>query len=170
MKNCIFINLEKENIKGNVLDVGFTNYGIVYPLFKEGEDEISVDYVEGKDEYEKIEKNFYDSCVVFFSLGEIWSKHKRKKIIYDLTKYIKNDGIFYLWDVDKNWGKICYKKIEVTLPSKQSKQVIIKDYNIFKSRSFCNGKKLIEKYFEIIDYKYSDNIYCIKGKKRGSFE
>ena len=170
MNNTIFINLEKENIKGNVLDVGFINYGIIYPLFKNGEDEISVDYVEGKSEFNKIEKDFYDNCIVFFSLGEIRFSHNKNKVLKDLAEYIKKDGILYLWDIDKPISKIFHKRIKIMLPDREFKQIVIKDYNILRKRSFNGIKKLIEKYFEIIDYKHSDNIYCIKGKRRGSYE
>ena len=165
MKNTILINLENENLHGNVLDVGFCNYGITYSLFKNGYDEISVDYVEGKDEKEKIEVDFYDCCIVFFALSDIWLKHNRKKILFDLMKHIKSEGIIYLWDLNKSYGKIFSNNLKVILPGGEVKIIKLKELNILKDTSFESTKKIVETYFEITDYTCSDNIYCIKGKK-----
>ena len=168
MKNYILINLEKENIQGNVLDIGCSNYGIIYNLFKNGCDEISVDYVSGREEKNKIEKEFYDSCIIFFSLSNIWLKYNRKKVLYDITKNIKPDGLLYIWDTDKKYGKMFNGTLKVILPGKEFKNIKINDRNILKDTSFSSTKKMFEKYFEIVDYKCSDNIYFIKGKKRGN--
>jgi len=168
MSKIVLINLEHENLRGNVLDIGFSNYGITYSLFKNGYDEVSVDYLSGRVDKKKIENNFYDSCVVFFSLSEIWLKFNRKRILADIAKNIKSDGILYIWDVDKHYGKIFNGTLKIILPGKQFKNIKIKDYNFAKDASFLSTIKILEKDFEIIDYKCSDNIYCIKGKKRGS--
>jgi hypothetical protein len=165
LKNTILINLENENLSGNVLDVGFYNYGITYSLFKNGYDEISVDYLQGKDEKENIEVDFYDSCIVFFALSSIWSKYKRKKILIDLMKNIKKDGIIYIWDLDKPYGKIFSNRLKVILPGGEIKIIKLKELNLLKDTSFNTTKRIVEKYFEISECTCSDNIYCIKGKK-----
>ncbi|MBC8061902.1 MAG: class I SAM-dependent methyltransferase [Clostridiaceae bacterium] len=165
MKNTILINLENQNLHGNVLDVGFCNYGITYSLFKNGNDEISVDYLEGKNEKEKIEDDFYDSCIVFFALSNIWLKYNRKKVLFDLVKHLKREGVIYIWDLDKPYGRIFNKRLKVVLPGREIKIIKLKELNMLKDTSFESTKKVIEKYFEIIDYTCSDNIYCIKGKK-----
>ena len=165
MRNTILINLENENLPGNVLDVGFCNYGITYNLFKNGYDEISVDYIEGKNEKEKIEVDFYDCCIVFFALSDIWSKYNRKKILFDLVKHIKREGVIYIWDLDKPYGKIFNNKLKVILPGGEIKVIKLKEVNMLKDTSFESTKKIVEKYFQIIESTCSDNIYCIKGKK-----
>lgn len=165
MKNAILINLENVNLPGNVLDVGFCNYGITYSLFKNGYDEISVDYIQGKDEKQEIEVDFYDCCIVFFALSNIWLKNNRKKILLDLVKHIKREGIIYIWDLDKAYGKIFNNKLKVVLPGGECKVIKLKELNIVKDTSFESTKKIVGKYFEITDYTCSDNIYCIKGKK-----
>jgi len=168
LKNSILINLENENLHGNVLDVGFYNYGITYSLFKNGEDEISVDYIEGKNEKQEIEVNFYDCCIVFFALGNIWLKNNRKKILSDLVKHIKKEGIIYIWDLDKPYGKIASSRLKVILPGGEIKIIKLKEFNLIKDTSFETTKKIIEEYFEIIDYTCSDNIYCIKALKKNN--
>ena len=35
MKKEVFINLEKEIFKGNILDIGFSNHGIIYNISKQ---------------------------------------------------------------------------------------------------------------------------------------
>jgi hypothetical protein len=47
------------------------------------------------------------------------------------------------------------------------KTIEIKDYNILKDTSKENLIKLLQQYFEIIDLRASDNIYYIKGIKKG---
>lgn len=168
MKNSILINLENENLHGNVLDVGFYNYGITYSLFKNGYDEISVDYLEGKGEKQKIEVDFYDCCIAFFAFSNIWLKHNRKKILFDLVKHIKREGIIYIWDLDKPYGKIFNNKLKVILPGGEIKIIKLRELNIIKDTSFETTKKIVEEYFEIIDCTHSDNIYCIKAFKKNN--
>ena len=166
MKHSILINLENENLRGNVLDVGFYNYGITYSLFKNGSDEISVDYLQGKDEKAKIEIDFYDSCIVFFALSNIWFKYNRKRMLLDLMKHIKKGGNIYIWDLDKPYGKIFNNRLKVILPGGEIKIIKLKELNIVKDTSFELTKKILEDYFNIIDCKTSDNIYCIKASSK----
>jgi len=163
LKNTILINLENENLPGNVLDVGFDNYGITYNIFKNDYDEISVDYIEGKNEKEKIEIDFYDCCIVFFALSNIWLKRNREKVMRDLSKYIKKDGSIYIWDMDKPFGKTFKNRLKVIVPGGEIKIIKLKEYNMLKDTSFTSTSKIVEKYFEIIDCKRSDDIYCIKA-------
>ena len=166
MKNAILINLENENLRGNVLDVGFYNYGIIYSLIKNSDDEISVDYLQGKGEGEGIEIDFYDCCIVFFALSHIWLKYNRNKILLDLVKHIKPEGIIYIWDLNKPYAKIFSNNLKVILPGGQIKTINLSELNIAKDTSIKTTKKIVEKYFEITECICSDNIYCIKGKKK----
>ena len=166
MSRVNFINLENETLEGNVLDIGFNNYGIAYSLFKNNSDEISVDYLEGKMEKNKIEKNYYDSCIIFFSLSCFCRNYYKNKLLREISENLKATGSLYIWDTDKPLGKIFVSKLKIILPGKISKDISIQNYKFFIDASYKKTKKLIEKYFEIIDYKYSDNIYCIKASSK----
>ena len=165
MKNEILIDLENVNIGGNILDIGFSNYGIAQSLFKNGADEVSVDYVEGKDAKKQIEEDFYDTCIIFFCLSGMGLKYSRKKILLEATKHLKLGGILHIWDLDKPRGKIFRGKLKVVLPGRVYKNIKITDLNIVKDTSFISMKQTVEKYFEIMEANSWDNIYCIKGKK-----
>jgi hypothetical protein len=63
---------EKEIFKGNLLDIGFSNHGIIYNIYKQyNDDNSSVDYIEGKDQKTGIEEGVYDTCALFFTLSDI---------------------------------------------------------------------------------------------------
>ena len=165
MKNEILIDLENVNIVGNVLDIGFCNYGIAYSLFKNRADEVSVDYVEGKDATKHIEEDFYDTCIIFFCLSGMGLKSNRKKILLEAIKHLKIGGIVHIWDLDKPRGRIFRGKLKVVLPGNIYKNITITDVNIAKDASFVSTKEIVEKYFEIMEHNNWDKVYCIKGKK-----
>ncbi|MDP4143079.1 MAG: hypothetical protein Q8936_01165 [Bacillota bacterium] len=168
MGRSIFINLEEEIFKGNVLDVGFENYGIVYDLCKNSDENISIEYVEGTGGGKNLKQEFYDNCVVLFSLKDIFTKRAKKKFIKNISNFIKDDGIVHIWDIDKKYKSIFNSKIKIALPGKKIKELTIKDYNLFSDNSCQVISKIIADYFNIIDLKCSDNIYYIKAKKKGS--
>lgn len=64
----IFINMEKEIFKGNLLDIGMDNQGIIYNIYKEFNDNVNVEYVSGKEEGKNIKEDYYDNCILLFSL------------------------------------------------------------------------------------------------------
>lgn len=169
MAKEIFINLEKEVFMGNVLDIGFENNGIVYDLCKNTDDNITIDYINGTGEKSRIEKNYFDSCVMFFSLMEFKTKRSKLKFFKEISEYIKKDGILYLWDVDKPRFKTLLIKINVFIPSKKRKKIAINAVNPIIDASCENTRRLLQTYFDIIDLKCSDNIYYIKAQKKGSF-
>lgn len=169
MSKEIFINLEKEVFIGNVLDIGFDNNGIIYDLCKNIDDNMTIDYINGTQDKNRIEKNYFDSCVVFFSLMEFKTKRSKLKFFKEIAEYIKKDGILYLWDVDKPRYKSLYFKIKVFVPNKKYKEVSVKAVNPIIDASCENTRKLLQSYFNIIDLKCSDNIYYIKAQKKGSF-
>lgn len=162
----IFINLEKEVFSGNVLDIGFENCGIVYDLCKNIDDDIAVDYVNGKDGRNNIEKNFYDSCVLFFSLYNMVNKKSRKLLIKEIYDFISSDGILHLWDIDKPRFKILNMKLKIVVPNKKMKTVQIKALNPLNDVSYENTMKILKPYFNIIDLKHSNDIYYIKAQKK----
>lgn len=62
----IFINMEKEIFKGNLLDIGMDNQGIIYNIYKEFNDNVNVEYVSGKEEGKNIKEDYYDNCILLF--------------------------------------------------------------------------------------------------------
>lgn len=166
-KQEIFINMEKEMFKGNLLDIGNDNYGIVYNLYKQYNEEANLEYIHGRENKEEVEKEFYDNCVLLFSLNNIWTKYNRKSLFKEIHKCLKEDGTIHIWDIDKGYGKLFNAKIKILLPDRKMKTIEIRDYNILKDTSKKNLIKLLQQYFEIIDLRASDNIYYIKGIKKG---
>ena len=167
MERLVFINMENEILTGNLLDVGMDTYGIVYNLYKENNEEIAVDYINGSGEKKNIEENNYDGCVLLFSLRNIKLKLYKKKLVKDIYKFLKEDGNIYIWDIDKGINSVFNGRIRILLPNRKVKEIIIKDYNIFKNSSKESTVKLLKDYFEIVDIKASSNVYYIKGKKKG---
>lgn len=166
MANDIFINMEREVFMGNVLDVGFDNYGIVYNVCKEYDYDINIEYLNGCDEKKYIENNYYDSCVIMFSLKNILFKANKKKIIKEIYSYLKDDGYIYIWDVDKGYKNTVNTKVKIAIPEQKIKEITIKDYNVFQDNSKESIVKLLKPYFDIIDLKCSNNIYYIKARKK----
>ena len=58
--------MENEIFKGNLLDVGLDNQGIVYNVYKQFNDNINVEYISGKDERKNIMEDYYDNCILLF--------------------------------------------------------------------------------------------------------
>lgn len=162
----IFINLEKEVFIGNVLDIGFENYGVVYELCKNIDDDIAVDYVTAKDSKNNIENNFYDSCVIFFSLFSAANRNAKKHIIKEAYDFISSDGTLHLWDINKPRFKTSNIRLKIVVPNKILKTVQIKALNPFTDASYESTMKVLKPYFNIIDLKHSNDIYYIKAQKK----
>lgn len=162
----LHIDIKNEMLTGDVLDIGASNYGIIYNLYKQQNSDLSIEYVHGKEEKSSIEKKSYDNCILLFSLGSMWLKKERKELLKDINAYLKQDGILHLWDVDKGYCRLFKNKIKVFLPESSSKHIPITDLNIFKDTSLKSTAKLLSPYFEIIDLHSQDNVYYIKAKKR----
>lgn len=163
------IDLQGNFLKGNVLDIGGENYGIIYNLFKnsnEGEKEVSIDYVEGVEEKEAIEKNYYDNVVMFFYISSIWRENTKKKIIEDIYSFLKDKGELHIWDIDKKHKKIVNDKIKVILPENKIKEFSVKDFNLMHKSSLENVKSLIDTYFNIIEIKQYNDLYYIRATKK----
>ena len=162
----IFINMQNEVFTGNILDVGMDNYGIIYNVYKQYNEEAAVDYVHGKNEKRFLEKEGYDSCIMLFSLKNIWLKMNKKNFFRELSSFLKDDGVVHIWDIDKGYSKIFNAKIKILLPERSIKEIVVTDVNPLKDTSKESTIKLLEQYFEIIDLKASDNIYYIKARKK----
>jgi ubiquinone/menaquinone biosynthesis C-methylase UbiE len=171
LKKEVFISLEKEIFKGNILDIGFSNHGIIYNIYKQYiDDDTSIEYLEGKEEKLRIEKEQYDVCALFLTLSDMNSTFTRKKLIKDIYNFLKSDGLLYIWDIDKGFAKIFSSIIKIVLPDKSTKQISLRDFNIFKNSSKENTIKILQDYFEILTLKNSDNIYYMICKKKGKSE
>lgn len=166
MEREIFINLEKEVFRGNILDIGLDNYGVVYNIYKQYHDNINVEYISGKEEKESLKEEFYDSCILFFSFSSIWLRINRRKFIKDIYRYLNKDGLLYIWDIDKGYTKIFNATVKIVIPEGKVRQIKIRDLNILKDTSKVNTIKMLEEYFNIIDIKSSDGIYYIKARKK----
>ena len=166
MKKDIFINMERETFRGNILDIGLENHGIFYNIYKQYNDDVNVEYLSGKEEKEKISEDFYDSCILFFSFSSIWFKKRKKGFIADIYRYLNKDGILYIWDIDKGYGKLFNGRLKIVIPESKMRQINVKELNIFKNTSKENAIKLLEGYFDILDSKSSDGIYYIQAKKK----
>ncbi len=162
----IYIDMRKEVLIGDILDVGLDNYGIIYNLYKLQNKEACIDYVQGRGERKFIEKEGYDSCILLFSLSNIWLKTNRRNLFKDIDEYLRQDGVIHLWDIDKNYSRFFKGKIKILLPEDNVKEIIITDFNVFKDSSKESTMKLMKQYFEIIDFMSYDNVYYIKAKKR----
>lgn len=162
----VFINMEKEIFRGDVLDIGFENYGIVYSVCKSFQDEIAVDYVDNIKEQGKAFKESYDSCVMFFSFREILFTHSKRRLIRNISRLLKPSGDLYIWDIEKKFKESVNKKVIVALPDKRVKEIEIKENNPIKDTTMTSTLKLLTSYFDIVDTKCANDIYYIKSKKK----
>lgn len=166
MKKDIFINMQQEVFTGNVLDIGMDNYGIIYSLYKKYNEEAALEYIEGKEESSLIEKEKYDSCILLFSLNNIWLKFNKKALFKKISEYLKENGVLHIWDINKGYSKLFNGKIKILISDKIIKEIEITDLNVLKDNSKEAVVKLAQNYFKIIDLKCSDNIYYIKCQKQ----
>lgn len=163
MMKTIIMNLSKISIKGDVLDVG-ESYGVIYNLYKDIEDEISVDYVDEKNVGELMERA-YDTCTMFFSLSGIWRESRRIELIKDVSSLIKPGGELYIWDINKEVGKVFNNTIRAILPSGGIKEFEFKNINPIVKSNIDDTKRILSGHFTITEEKLWEEIYFIKGQK-----
>lgn len=166
MKREIFLNIEEDAMKGNVLDIGASNSGVIYDLYKKINGTSDVEYLEGKSEKKYIKSDMYDKCILFFSLSFFYLGFYKERMLRNISLYLKDGGHVFIWDIDKGYFKIFNSIIRVVLPSKEFRSLNVKNYNIFQNCSKEKSLKLVSKYFDIEDFKSFNGIYYIKGKKR----
>jgi hypothetical protein len=159
------IDLKYKIFKGDLLDIGFNNYGVIYNIYKQNNTNVDVEYI-NEDKESFIEEDCYDSCTLFLSLSGIMSKIRRRILLHKVFKCLKEDGELHIWDIEKGYFKTFYKKINIYLPNDKSREVYIKDLNIFKNTSKESTINTLNKYFNIIDIETSEGIYYIKAQKK----
>ncbi|WP_297424357.1 hypothetical protein [Clostridium sp.] len=164
MGKTLVINLEDVVLQGDVLDVGEKNLGIIYSISKEVEDELSLDYVSSDTKIE-LKSREYDACTFFFDLNKMWTSLEKEKLIKEISSYLKENGEIYIWDINKERGKVFNNKIKVILPNEKVKEFMFKNLNILSSSNIEEIKKILEKYFEIEETKAWEDVFFIKGKK-----
>ncbi|MDD7793010.1 hypothetical protein [Clostridium sp. 'White wine YQ'] len=164
MEKTIVLNLKDMELKGDILDVGGENYGVIYNIKKYLDSEVAVDFV---DESREIINSNYDTCILFFSLGKINNNKERHKLMSEIYPLIKEDGELYIWDIVKKKNEVFKNKIRVILPEEKTKEFSIKDSNFLKEWSADESKKVLEKYCDILETREWEDIFFIKAKKKG---
>ena len=166
MGKTIVLNLNHINIKGDVLDVG-ESFGVIYNIAKDIDDEVSVDYIE-EENSELLKERSYDNCTIFFALSNIWGDYQREKLL-QISRSIKSGGSIYIWDINKEVGKLFNNKIRVILPSEKIKEFQFKNLNPMISSSIEETRKILSGQFGIEEEKVWEDIYYIKARKNEDF-
>lgn len=166
MKNEIVISFQDEVLQGNVLDVGFENYGVIYNTYKNNNNDFEVEYIDSNKNIIPINRNYYDICVLFLCFNGIMLKKNKKKFLYEISCYLKEDGYIYIWDVDKPVGNIINNEVKVIMSEDKVKKFEVKDYNLFKDSSESSIINLIEEYFDIMYARRLKEVYCIKARRK----
>jgi len=171
MGKTIVLNLSHINIRGDVLDVG-ESFGVIYNIAKDIDDEVSVDYIE-EENSEVLKERSYDNCTIFFALSNIWGDSQRERLlqkisrsIKEVNKLIKVGGEIYIWDINKEIGKLFNNKIRVILPSEKIKEFQFKNLNPMTSSGIEETRKILTEQFCIQEEKVWEDIYYIKARKK----
>ena len=167
MGKTIVLNLNHININGDVLDVG-ESFGVIYNIAKDIDDEVSVDYIE-EENSELLKERSYDNCTIFFALSNIWGDYQREKLLQKITRSIKSGVSIYIWDINKEIGKLFNNKIRVILPSEKIKEFQFKNLNPMSSSSIEETRKILSGQFDIEEEKVWEDIYYIKARKNEDF-
>ena len=167
MGKTIVLNLNHINIKGDVLDVD-ESFGVIYNIAKDIDDEVSVDYIE-EENSELLKERSYDNCTIFFALSNIWGDYQREKLLQKISRSIKSGGNIYIWDINKEVGKLFNNKIRVILPSEKIKEFQFKNLNPMTSSSIEETRKILSGQFGIEEEKVWEDIYYIKARKNEDF-
>ena len=165
MGKTLVINMHDVYIKGDILDVAKGNIGIIYNISKETEEELSIDYIDA-DNKNILRRREYDACTFFFNINSIWGIKKRESLFKEVYTYLKETGEIYIWDINKERGNFIDNKVEVVLPRNKVKSIVLKNYNPLITCSFEEVKKILEKYYEIVETKMWEDVFFIKGIKK----
>ena len=164
MGKTLVIDLEDVILQGDILDVGEKNLGIIYNISKEAKEELSLDYVSNDTKIE-LKNTKYDACTFFFDLNKIWTSLEKERLIREVTSYIKDCGEIFIWDINKERGKVFNNKIKVILPNEKIKEFTFRNLNPLLSSNIEEIKKILEKYFKIEETKAWEDVFFIRGKK-----
>lgn len=160
------LDFRDKKIQGNILDLGYRDYGVIYNICKRDCSDMDINYL-NKETQEHIEMGQYHNCVLFFSLKNMWTNHQKEEVFNFAHKALSDDGEIYIWDIDKPTKKIYDYKIKVILSENNTRIINIKDFNLFNNNSKENIIKLLTCKFDIIDFDYNDEVFFIRAKKKG---
>jgi hypothetical protein len=164
MGKTLVIDLRDVVLQGDILDVGEKNLGVIYSISKEAEEELSLDYVSLENKIQLKDRK-YDACTFFFELNKLWTILEKEKLIKEINSYLNEFGEIYIWDINKERGKVFNNKVRIILPNGKIKEFIFKNLNLILSSNIEEIKKILEKYFEIVETKAWEDVFFIKGKK-----
>lgn len=161
----LFLSLEREVFRGNVLDITCNNQGIIYSANKYYDDYIEIDYLEN-DITDCNLQSHYDSCIIFFSLRRYTSKNSRRKLLKRVHEMISKDGYIYIWDIRKELFKVWVNNIKVVLPDKTIAKLQINDLNIFEEITPEKIAESVKEYFDIVENINSKDYFKIVAKRK----
>lgn len=164
-KEYVKIDMRNLQIKGDIIDIGVKNYGIIYKMCKETFDEVALDYIVGE-EKRLIEREHYDTAILFFTLSLLSNSMKRKKLINEAWNYIKEDGELLLWDAKKSFGKPINLEVDVLFDNCEFETVSIKNLNPVIKLELSNVKKIMAPYFDIVEEKEGRSIFFIRARRK----
>lgn len=164
MGKTLVIDLEDVCLQGDILDVGEKNLGIIYNISKDAEEELSLDYVDNNSKI-NLKSRKYDACTFFFDLNKIWTSFEKERLIKEMSSYIKDSGEIFIWDINKERGKVFNNKIKVILPKGKVKEFTFKNLNILLSSNIEEIKKILVKYFKIEEVKAWEDVFFVRGTK-----
>lgn len=164
-KDYVKIDMRNLQIKGDIIDIGVKNYGIIYKMCKESFDEVALEYVMGE-EKNFIEREFYDTAILFFTLNSLSNSLKRRKLIKEAYKYVREDGEILLWDANKFIGKAVDLEVDVLFNNCEFETVNIRNTNPLVKLDLSNVKKIISPYFDLVEEKEGKNIFFIRARRK----
>jgi hypothetical protein len=166
VKDTVQIDMQNLNLKGDILDIGVKNYGIIYKICRQYEDEVALEYVMG-DEKNLIEREYYDTAVLFFTLSPLRTAGKRRKLIKELYQYIRDCGEIIIWDINKSIGTLVNLQVEVLLGENETQKINIANLNPVKILSLTQVKRIISPFFEVTEEKLGKTIFFLRAKRKG---
>lgn len=167
MKGDIIINMENVRFNGNVLDIGYNNYGVIYNICRYKNNEVNIEFFGEDSEQENNELDGYNSCALFLTFSKLLFKGGKNKLLDVIYNYLDNDGVLYIWDIDKKRGEVLDVNIKVILPYRKIKNIVYKDYNILKESNIKLTEELLKNKFTIVSSRGSNGIHYIKAQKKG---
>ncbi len=165
--NNLYVSLEKEVFTGNVLDITYENKGIIYNTNKYYDNSLELDYIENSSFSDGTVKEYYDSCILFFSLSKVRSHREKTKFFKNIYNLMRENGYIYIWDVEKKPFKTIQKNITVSLPDKSIKKFQVKLLNLFTQNTSIKIEDGLKDYFDVLESISSDGTFRIVGRKKG---
>ena len=91
---------------------------------------------------------------------------KRRKLIKEAYKYVREDGEILLWDANKFIGKAVDLEVDVLFNNCEFETVNIRNTNPLVKLELSNVKKIISPYFDLVEEKEGKNIFFIRARRK----